>query len=552
MKKLFTIFALLALVMCFALPAIAGDKTIVGGVLQIRKADSPPVIDGELDDIWCMVTAIPLTKFEGVCHDSVMSFDDHSATFRVMWDDNAFYILVTVVDDSAYGLEVASPWLNDNVEVFFDGGNEKAASYDGNDIQWRWVRDETVENHPATGTSPGNWAWGEHDGSYVFELEIPADQLVKNSAQLFDLAADTEIGFEISSADRESAAGTRQDVLHWWACDALTWNNPSLFGTAVLTSQTVSTTMNIHYAETAPVIDGVMTEGEWDAADEMPLEKFEDAPDIYPPDSTLLTWLDHSASYWTMYDADYFYVCVKTEDDSLYGSEVASPWLNDNIEMFFDGGNEKAASYDGNDIQWRWVWGETVESHPATGTSPGEWVWGDNPDYPGYVFEMRIAQAELVKNSVTMFDLVGDTEIGFEISNADRESAAGTRQDVRHWWTNNGLTWNNPQLFGTAVLGAAAINKPGDVVATDYKLAQNYPNPFNPTTTISYALPKTEKVKLVVYNLLGDQVAQLVNSTKNAGTHTVTFNAQNLSSGVYFYRLDAGSVSLVKKMMFIK
>jgi hypothetical protein len=59
-------------------------------------------------------------------------------------------------------------------------------------------------------------------------------------------------------------------------------------------------------------------------------------------------------------------------------------------------------------------------------------------------------------------------------------------------------------------------------------------------------------VKLVVYNLLGDQVAQLVNSTKTKGTHTVTFNAQNLSSGVYFYQLEAGTTSLVKKMMFIK
>ncbi|MCS6988941.1 MAG: T9SS type A sorting domain-containing protein [Chloroherpetonaceae bacterium] len=86
----------------------------------------------------------------------------------------------------------------------------------------------------------------------------------------------------------------------------------------------------------------------------------------------------------------------------------------------------------------------------------------------------------------------------------------------------------------------------------DYRLEQNYPNPFNPTTTIAYVLPKAEKVSLKVYDVLGREVATLVNEVKGAGAHATTFDAANLASGVYFYRLQAGSFSQTKKMMLVK
>lgn len=83
-------------------------------------------------------------------------------------------------------------------------------------------------------------------------------------------------------------------------------------------------------------------------------------------------------------------------------------------------------------------------------------------------------------------------------------------------------------------------------------LNQNYPNPFNPTTQISYELPKQSDVRLEVYDLVGRQVATLVNQTMEAGSHTVNFNAGNLSSGVYIYRLNAGNTVLSRKLTVIK
>jgi len=91
-------------------------------------------------------------------------------------------------------------------------------------------------------------------------------------------------------------------------------------------------------------------------------------------------------------------------------------------------------------------------------------------------------------------------------------------------------------------------------IPTDYALAQNYPNPFNPTTTISYQLPTSGNVSLKVYDMLGREVATLANTRQDAGTYTVQFSAANyqLSSGVYFYRLQAGTFVETKKMLLIK
>ena len=84
------------------------------------------------------------------------------------------------------------------------------------------------------------------------------------------------------------------------------------------------------------------------------------------------------------------------------------------------------------------------------------------------------------------------------------------------------------------------------------KLFQNYPNPFNPTTIIRYQLPQGRNVLLKVYDILGREVATLVNEVKPPGTYTVQFDASGLASGMYFYRLDAGHFMCVRKLMLLR
>ncbi len=86
----------------------------------------------------------------------------------------------------------------------------------------------------------------------------------------------------------------------------------------------------------------------------------------------------------------------------------------------------------------------------------------------------------------------------------------------------------------------------------DYKLNQNYPNPFNPTTIINYSVPKSGLVTITVYDVLGREIAQLVNEQKNAGTYNIEFNADRLATGIYFYRMQAGSFVETKKLLLLK
>ena len=107
--------------------------------------------------------------------------------------------------------------------------------------------------------------------------------------------------------------------------------------------------------------------------------------------------------------------------------------------------------------------------------------------------------------------------------------------------------------FLNGALGAATTNVRSEkAVASTFTLLQNYPNPFNPTTTISFELPKESLVTLEVFNMIGNHIATLVHEQNSAGSYSVLFNASNLSSGTYFYKINAGTFSSTRKLLLLK
>lgn len=120
-----------------------------------------------------------------------------------------------------------------------------------------------------------------------------------------------------------------------------------------------------------------------------------------------------------------------------------------------------------------------------------------------------------------------------------------------------GYTFTNPVVQAGATnvdinLVPTAISEDGPGVPASYSLSQNYPNPFNPTTQITYQLKSAQHVRLTVFDITGREVAVVVNQMQSAGKHTVTFHGNNLSTGVYFYRLKAGNFSSTRKMILLK
>ncbi len=132
--------------------------------------------------------------------------------------------------------------------------------------------------------------------------------------------------------------------------------------------------------------------------------------------------------------------------------------------------------------------------------------------------------------------------------------------DLYHWFPAQYQQWKsieaaeNDSIATEQMTGqpTAVMNEPKPTIPGKYALAQNYPNPFNPTTQIDYSVPKSGYVNITVYNVLGEKVTTLYSGVQQPGNHVVTFNADRFASGVYFYRLNAGSVSITKKMVLMK
>lgn len=109
------------------------------------------------------------------------------------------------------------------------------------------------------------------------------------------------------------------------------------------------------------------------------------------------------------------------------------------------------------------------------------------------------------------------------------------------------------QTYTLNVLEPVGIGEKDNMDLPDrYILEQNYPNPFNPITTIGYALPRSGEATLIVYNLRGEELASLVDSKQTAGNHEVTWDASNVASGLYFYRLQARDFVQTRKMLLLK
>ena len=159
---------------------------------------------------------------------------------------------------------------------------------------------------------------------------------------------------------------------------------------------------------------------------------------------------------------------------------------------------------------------------------------------------------------------IEDAKVGCVVSNCDQVIASATSsldkafteydkgnyQNAENQITN---AWKDAEQALGANLKKESIDNSNNInLPTEYGLSQNYPNPFNPSTTIDYQIPEKNFVSLKIYDILGRVVATLVDKEMNPGYYSANWNAGNLASGIYFYRLSSGSFVSTKKLMLIK
>ena len=129
-------------------------------------------------------------------------------------------------------------------------------------------------------------------------------------------------------------------------------------------------------------------------------------------------------------------------------------------------------------------------------------------------------------------------------------SSVGVKRDTLTILSNAENSAAKISLYG---IGRNPVGvEENDDIITDFALSQNFPNPFNPITTIKYSVPKQSHVKLVIYNSLGEVITTLVDQTKERGNYVANINGENLSSGIYFCRMQAGNFIAARKLILLK
>ena len=254
-------------------------------------------------------------------------------------------------------------------------------------------------------------------------------------------------------------------------------------------------------------------------------------------------------------------LAIFTSNVAMFSDDGGVTWTE------IDEGKALSRGYNFNGEFFSLTFGQGVSKYDE---SAGDWIQINSglPDdgslvigksFYGIGNTLFLSFQQLISNITGVYM---STDNGASWSEVDSEGLPGTITNS----SDRPITANASYIFiwhydltdpsNTGVYRRAAaissVEREDDAVTNEYTLSQNYPNPFNPSTEIKFSVPKSTDVRLSVYNAIGKRVAELVNQNLGAGSYNYTFNASNLSSGVYFYKLEAGSFSEIKKMMLIK
>jgi len=363
------------------------------------------------------------------------------------------------------------------------------------------------------------------------------------------------------------APNTNQNVTYYYAitCEDFA-GNLSEPGYSTATTNTAKGVTTISEVVPVFVADGNL--GEWQAIPHFRMY-VSDGTATVAPNMTVTNDADCSADLWLAIDANYLYFAAMVNDDVFFPVQSGTAsYLLDSPDLFigmYDWKQSMHSTYQRGaepDYHLRFNEGVARNDHSS---SQCDSLLLEGADYyfgelfpTGYVVEARISLVDLAtkrnggNTGIDVIDVAHGDRIPVDFGINDNDGT-GREGLIFYSKINGDNGWQYPNLWSHTWIGDWVVGVEDDeALVNTFSLSQNYPNPFNPATIIKYSIAEPGLVSLKVYDVLGREVANLVNDFKSAGSYDITFNASGLASGVYMYKIESGSFVESKKMILIK
>ncbi len=273
---------------------------------------------------------------------------------------------------------------------------------------------------------------------------------------------------------------------------------------------------------------------------------------------------DLSVNGYVAMDANNLYVAFDIEDDVVSHDTTFASYLIDAPDLFiglYDGSKISHVNYErGAEPDYHFRFGFNALTVDNLGgaviarNGDGTYIYKDK--FPsGYTVEAVIPFATLAATGGDdLFVPVNGMQlpIDYSINDNDTPNSDAREGILTYSPANEDKSWADVSRWFVTWIGNLTSVEDEEVLPVEFALDQNYPNPFNPSTLIRYSLKEDSFVSLKIYNVVGQEVASMVNRNQKAGRYELSFNASNLASGVYIYQISAGSFISSKKMMLLK
>ena len=534
---------------------------------------------------------------------------DLSADLWVAWDETYLYFYEEVVDNVVH-LNNATSWQDDVLEVYLDP--DPSLGKTAGQLGFALSALDSADTEPANlagvqnlrmwGTPQGithaDYARAKTANGYILEGRVKWDSLKIGTWGPLAPAVGKIFGMSTMNHDNDVAA--REGSIGWGAVlkDAV-WNDPRLHGTVTMLDDhklkmeaknaIVPTNVNADAWAYVPGADmfRIAIDGHKDPFYEtltgpddgyLQIRYFANSNIGLPNGGDP----DLSAKVWSAWDEDWYYIYAEVRDDSISAATVSNDWETDAMELKIDGQatDSTQTSVSNGTIITALDSTEVAKgliTNSLNAIAEGDKQYARRKFDGGYVLEYAIKLSIL--GGTEHIDVGVGKVFGMAYHFIDND---GNGRDACIQWSAvlKDAIWNTPKYHGTVKFLAdnklqfiAANNMTGLTntvpydgsddpsrmavedkagIVKEFALAQNYPNPFNPETTISYSIPTVSQVRLTMFDVMGRQVAVLVDEKKAAGVYKVRFDGRRLASGIYFYRLEAGSHVFKQKMVMLK